>query len=138
MIPYAHQAGVLQDKASRTPPCVLHPPFEGFVSNPLNFKRTVGMSPWFSACWPYLRAEQGKGLVHGPERYESIERASHQHRASVQLQQDNISSLISNHCSHWGLPKHVSCNRETQHHRVWFPMKMRAQKVLVMLEFSLR
>lgn len=87
-----------------------------YITKTLNFKEIEGTSQWFCAHCPYLRAEWGKGLVHGPERYEPRETASHQHGASVQLQQDNTNTVISKSYSHWGLSRvlhGMSCNRET-------------------------
>lgn len=115
-----------------------------YITKTLNFKEIEGTSQWFCAHCPYLRAEWGRRLVHGPERYEPRETASHQHGASVQLQQDNTNTVISKSYSHWGLSPSTTWHelqqrdsQETWRHLVQFPVEMRAQKILTMLQFSL-
>lgn len=130
---------------SSTPLQVLQPSSsERFVTKTLNFKGIEGTSQWLCARCPYLRGEWGKGLGRGPGRYEPRETVSHQRGASVQLRQDNINTVISKSYSRWRVIPSTARHeleqkdsQETQHHLVQFPAEMRAQKILVMLQFSL-
>lgn len=145
MVPYSHQAGVLQDRVSKTLLHVLQPSFsEYFVTKPLNFKGLAGTSQRFCAHCPYLRAEWGKVLICGPERYEPRETTSHQRGASAQLQQANINTVVSKSYSRWRVIPSTTWHelqqrdsQETWRHLVWFAVEVRAQKILVMLQFSL-